>query len=285
MREKTVDKNKILIIGASGNLGQSLYSHLKTEHEVTGTYYNNPLAGLRRLDIRDGPSTAQIIRDCRPDIIMVAGGLTDVDLCEKNRELAFSVNVLGIKNITENFNGKTIYFSTDFVFDGEKGNYLEDDATGPLNHYGITKSQAEKTILESGDNIVARVAVLYGGPIRKGKFTDYCIMKLSEGKTVNAITDHIRSPTFIPDLPPAVDALIEKNHSGIIHACGPETLSAYDMAKTIQERIGKGKVNPVASKDYSQTAQRPKKSSLNTSKLKSLGIRIRPFSEGIKTIL
>ena len=98
------------------------------------------------LDILDRKNLQEVIHLCSPDILINLAALTDVDLCEKNQFLAHEINTKGVNNICDVFNGKIIQISTDYVFNGEKGPYSEDDQVEPLSVYGATKLEAEKKL-------------------------------------------------------------------------------------------------------------------------------------------
>jgi len=116
-----------------------------------------------------------------------AAALTDVDLCEKDKNLAFNVNVLGTKNVVEackKVNAHLVYISTDYVFSGEKGYYSEQDETNPLNYYGFTKLEGEKIVESSNlSYLIARASVIYGSRPAAGKvnFALWAIEKLKKG--------------------------------------------------------------------------------------------------------
>ena len=125
---------KICIIGASGVIGSKLFQYLSDNgHDVIGTYNSHKLENIRKcvqLDIRDRSLTMNFLEKNNPDIIIHTSAITNVDLCETDQEIAYSVNVNGTKNIVDGcklINKKIIYISTSYVFDGTKLEYFEDD--------------------------------------------------------------------------------------------------------------------------------------------------------------
>ena len=99
------------------------------------------------LDILDRINLRELINLYSPDVLINLAALTNVDFCEKNPFLAQEINVKGVKNICDFFSGKIIQISTDYVFNGEKGPYSEDDEVAPLSVYGATKLEAEKIVM------------------------------------------------------------------------------------------------------------------------------------------
>lgn len=282
-----VEKTKILIIGASGLLGSAFLKKFSEKYETYGTYCNNKFDKGLYYDFTK--NDLSIFKKIKPNIVIHSGGITDVDLCEIKKELAYSVNVEGTKNIIEGCrlnDSKLIYISTDFVFDGEKGNYKEDDIPNPINHYAKTKLESENLIKNSGlKYLIIRVSFLYDTKDNK-KFIHFVINKLKNNEEVNAIVDHIRTPTLVEDIAYTLEALIRKNRTGIYHVSGSEVLSNYETALKIADvfNFNKKLVKPIYAKDFKQTALRPRNTSLNTEKLKKENIVMSNLTEGLKKI-
>lgn len=280
-----IAETKILIIGASGLLGSKLYEKLSENYKVVGTYSKNKKENLYHFDLTQKDLT--IFKETKPEIVIHTAGITKVDYCETNKEEAHKINVEGTETIIQGCrlnNSKLVYVSTDFVFDGKKGNYKEEDTPNPLNFYAQTKLKSEQLVKDSGlDYLIARVAVLYGTE-KNGKFVDWCITKLKNQEYVTLIADHIRTPTLVDDIADVLHILILNNRRGTYHVAGSETLSAFSMGVRIAETFNfeKKYLLPTTSHKFKQTAQRPKDSSLNTEKLQSEGIRMSSFVEGLK---
>ena len=130
---------KILIIGASGFLGSSLFNFLKHTNDVIGTYNSKPMTNLVALNLLDKRQIRNVLKLNNFDCLIICGGMTKPDICEVNKELAFKINVESIKYIKEMILTKIIYFSSDYVFDGPTGDYDENDTPNPINYYGTTK--------------------------------------------------------------------------------------------------------------------------------------------------
>lgn len=269
---------KILLTGGSGLFGRAFIDLIKgTLHELYATYNQNPLniENAISLDITDVKQVKKIIIEkIAPDIIVHAAAFTNVDKCEVEKNKAYEINAKATENIAKTANeihAKMIYISTDYVFDGEKGMYSEEDETNPINYYGSTKLEGEKAVIENcNDYIIARTSVIYGA--NKKNFATWVINELKDGREINIITDQWVSPTLNMDLAEQILALIEKDEHGIFHTAGGERISRYDFVIKLAEIFGFNKelVNPATSDKMKWIARRPRDSSLNVSKISNI---------------
>lgn len=275
---------KVLITGASGFMGTKLVNILSEFFEIIPTDINSEII----LDITNKEQVSQMLNDKKPDIVVHTAAYTDVDSCEDNKELAWSINVGGTKNIAEackDINAKLIVISTDFIFDGKKGSYTEEDTPNPISEYGRTKLEAEKVVKENLENyLIARTCVLYGynSPKDKQTFEKWVINNLEEGKEIKVVTDQTVSPTLIDDIALAIKTFIEKDAKGVYHLVGSEIISRYDFAVKVQKVFDlPGKIIPFTSAEFKQKANRPMNSSLRIDKLKTLGVNMSSVEEGL----
>lgn len=278
---------KVLIIGASGFLGNKLREVFSKEFQVYGTYYSNPIKDLIQLDIRDEVKVNGLIEEINPDIILLTAAITNVDLCEKDRDLAEAVNHKGVETIVKySKNRKLIYYSTDSVFDGEKGDYKEEDIPSPLNHYSKTKLLGEETVKTIKNHLILRTCMLYSDQAESPKFINWLIRSLREDKKVNVAVDLAATPTLIDDLAQATLALVKSDKEGIYHASGATALSCYEMAMKIVDvfKYDKSLIFQCKNEDLKREARRPKNSSLNISKLEKEGILMSGFEQGMRKI-
>lgn len=286
-KQKMVAKTKILIIGASGLLGSKIYEKFSKHYKLIGTYSKNKHDNIYHYGLTKKDLT--IFKETKPDIVIHTAGMTKLDPCETNKEEAYKVNVEGTENIVKGCklnNSKIIYLSTDFVFDGKKGDYKEEDETNPLSYYAKTKLKSEELIKNSGlDYIIPRVAVLYGAK-QNNKLVSWCIDQLKNKEYVTLIADHIRTPTLVDNVAEALNVLIQKNKQGTYHIAGSEKLSAFSMGVRIAEvfNFDKKYLKPITSHRFQQIAPRPRDSSLNIEKLQKEGIKMSSFVEGLRKI-
>lgn len=243
---------KILVLGGSGFLGSKLTDHLNIDCQ--STYYSNQIFPNQiYLDLNDEKSIDRCLIQTKPDIIFHCGGLTETDFCEANPRLATRVNSFGTELLLKKFNGKLIYFSTDYVFDGESAPYSENSKPNPINHYGRTKLYAERKVLERSQNLVVRVSGLYGVNRHNNKF-----LNKIKSKTIRASTNLVSTPTYIEDIIKAIPNLIQM--SGLLHFSGEQSFSRYEFFKKVVETLGLNV--EIASQENNKIARRPRNSSL-----------------------
>ena len=244
---------RTLIIGGSGFLGSKLAETLNGNSQ--STYYSHPLfSGQLKLDLTDIASIRKCLAETKPEVIIHCGGLTDTDFCEANPELANRTNVFGTEYLLRGFDGKMIYFSTDYIFDGENAPYDENSKPNPLNHYGKTKLLAEKMVLEKPQNLVVRVSGLYGLNRHNNRFLN----RLRNNPVIKASQELVSTPTYLEDIARAVPDVMQM--SGLLHFSGEQSFSRYGLVKKVVESLGLD--IKVIAQEANGVARRPKNSSL-----------------------
>jgi dTDP-4-dehydrorhamnose reductase len=246
---------KTLIIGGSGFLGSKLAETLNGGCQ--STYCSNPILPEQlKLDLVDKDNIRKVLAQAKPEVIIHCGGLTNTDFCEANQGLANRINCFGTSELISGFDGKMIYFSTDYVFDGESAPYDERSQPNPINHYGKTKLAAEKVVLGKPQNLVVRVSGLYGFNTKNNRFLD----RLRNSKVITASQEFVSTPTYIEDVVRAIPEFI--NMSGILHSTGEQPFSRYDFAKLAVKSLGLD--TEVIAQESNGSARRPRNSALNS---------------------
>ncbi len=274
---------RVLVCGSNGLLGQRLAFALdgEPEYEVLHTSHQRSfvseqsLFDYTQLDISNRSDVKSLILSYHPDIVLNAAAMTNVDHCERERELAWKVNVTGVEHLVEvcrRINAKLIHVSTDYVFDGKYGNYTEDDRANPINYYGKTKLAGENVIVSSGiEYAILRTILVYGlGVNVKNNFALWVINNLNEGKQIRCVEDQTSNPTHVHDLAMAMKSMMERDLSGLFHISGPETISRYDFAMKAAEIFGydKSLITRIKTSDLEPRAVRPMKTSFIIDKAK-----------------
>jgi dTDP-4-dehydrorhamnose reductase len=196
---------KLLITGASGLYGSKLAElAVSSKHEVFSIHSQHPAEfGVPvQVDISDKDKVEEEFKKINPEVVFHAATLTDVDKCERERELAWKVNVEGTKNVAQAAKACgafLLHISTDYVFDGSKGCYTETDLPSPINYYGYTKLKAEEAVQKTVDKYcIARPSVIYGAKPAAGKvnFALWVLNKLKTKEKASVFVDQWNSPTL-----------------------------------------------------------------------------------------
>ncbi|WP_297824757.1 dTDP-4-dehydrorhamnose reductase [uncultured Methanobrevibacter sp.] len=271
---------KILITGSNGMLGHDLIEALKDNHELV-------LTTSRTLDITDKEQVFDFISQNKPDIVINSAAYTDVDGCEQNQDLAYSVNGEGVKNLAlacREADSALVHISTDYVFNGENTRpWVEDDEIGPISVYGKSKLKGEQAILEILDKFfIVRTAWLYGV---NGRNFPKTMLELAENHSqITVVYDEVGTPTYTPDLAKAISQLIETEHYGIYHITNSGSCSWCEFARYIFEAAGKDvEVIPVTAAQFARPAPRPHYSVLENRNWIEKGFEpLRSYKEAIK---
>jgi dTDP-4-dehydrorhamnose reductase len=264
--------NRILICGSNGLVGQrlALVFGYQSGCEVLNTSHHrnfvldHHLFDYTQLDITNRSDVKSLVGSFRPDIIVNAAAMANVDQCEREREAAWHVNVTGVEHLVEiarRIDARLIHISTDYVFDGKSGPYSENDRVNPLSYYGKSKLAGENMIT-AGDvrHAIVRTILIYGSGIRvKNNFALWVVNSLRAGRTIYCATDQRCTPTFVGDVAAAIVRIIDRHADGIFHVSGPAMMSRFEFAMktaTIFE-LDRSLIRPCLSADLQQLAQRP----------------------------
>ena len=279
---------KFFITGGSGLLGERLATIASNDDEIVLSHNSNPTKNTIKCDITDKNEVEKVINKNKPDTIVHCAAMTDVDLCEDEIDIAYRINSDGTRNMAqaaENIGAKIIYVSTDFVFDGDKGYYSEDDEVNPLGIYAKSKYDGEVQLKKYSTNwAIARVSVLYGWH-KKANFTTWVINQLRSNNSINIVTDQINSPTYADNAGEAIFEIAKQDKNGIYHTAGNDRINRFDFTQKIAEafNLNKDLINPTTSDKFIQKAPRPRDSSLNVNKIKKvLGFTMETCSESLE---
>jgi dTDP-4-dehydrorhamnose reductase len=274
---------KILIAGSKGMLAADLIKEFEGTCEIIGR-------DIHDFDICDKDLVIDEINKEKPDCVINCAAYTHVDNCETDKDLAFSVNGEGVKNLAlgcKEAGSLLCHVSTDFVFDGKKGlPYVETDMVNPLSVYGMSKLEGEKNIQEIlEDYLIVRTSWLFG---RAGKnFVETISGLAKERDVLEVVNDQTGSPTFTVDLSRAIKALIDVSARGVYHVSNSGICTWFDFACKICELTGgTSKINPVSSDKYVRPAVRPVYSVMDCSKFKiKTGLIIQSWEDALMEYL
>jgi dTDP-4-dehydrorhamnose reductase len=281
-----------MITGSSGLLGLNLAFEASKTHDVIGVDLNeiNPIGFTTRVaDLLEAGTMVNLLDEEKPDWLIHCAALASVDASEENPELAQRLNAELPGEIAEAAQArgiKMLYISTDAVFDGQKGDYLETDTPNPKNVYSRTKLDGERAVLEAApDAIVARVN-FYGWSLSgKRSLAEFFFNNLEAGRPINGFTDVYYNPMLANDLAEILLLMFEKELSGIYHVVSSEKLSKYEFAVRLAKIFGfdESLISPISVQDMGLKGERTNHLTLNTNKLvKDLGIKLPGIDEGLK---
>jgi dTDP-4-dehydrorhamnose reductase len=272
---KNMQSKKILIIGSTSFLGQHLQKKYKElNKKILITDYKS-LNSSTKFDL-SSPSLDQLPLDKDFSHAFILGGITSLAKCEENKKSSYLINVDGIlktaKLLAEK-NIKPIIISSDYVFDGQSGNYSENSKTNPLNEYGIQKEILEKKVPEITNNnyLILRLSKVIGLNINEKNFINEMLLKLLNKEKLRLIIDQKFCPIDIETLVHVITQLQDTNESGLFNICGDEKISRYDLAKIINKFISiNNLIDPILSSDLKENFILPKDISMSSAKLKNL---------------
>jgi dTDP-4-dehydrorhamnose reductase len=269
---------RVTLFGASGLLGQDLVQELRGESLTA--------LSSKDADLRDRTKVHDLIRDSRPDWVILSAAYTDVDGCESNRDLAFAVNCEGAINVAQaarDAGSRLLFLSTDYVFDGSKRSPYEiSDTRNPSSVYGQSKARAEVRILEILPEVcIARTSWLFG---HGGKCFPATILKLASTRPeISVVNDQRGSPTFTRDLASALVQLCRVDASGIVHVTNSGDCTWYDFAVEIVRTSGLPTVvKPVTTAEFPRPARRPAYSVLSPASLHFYNIHLPEWPDALR---
>ena len=263
----------VFIIGGSGYIGGNLCEYFSKKGKLShGTYYNSPKKDLVFFDL-ENPNIEDLKKYSKNDeYIIICSAIPNIDFCKKNKERAYNLNVKGTKKTLEQIfelEKIPIFLSSDYVFNGKKGNYSEIDETNPCNVYGNHKRIIEKFLLESGrDFLITRISKIFGLKPNDNTLLTSWAKQLREGNEIYCAQDQRFSATHVGDLVRALDISMNKKLIGLYNVASPESFSRYELATMIKKELNikSGKINTCNINDFDFADLRPLDTSLDVKK-------------------
>ncbi|HEY8314552.1 MAG TPA: dTDP-4-dehydrorhamnose reductase [Candidatus Baltobacteraceae bacterium] len=277
---------RVLVFGGSGQLGSEIVRRWE------GLSISAPSSS--EVNVEDDAAVARAVESARPDIVVNCTAFHNVEQCEREPERAFAVNALAVSAMAKRCREAGAVFvtiSTDYVFDGELGRpYTENDRPNPTNAYGASKLAGEHlALLLESNAFVVRTCGVYGTRISSSKgytFVDKIVKAARSGEPLRIVTDQTVSPTYAGDLADALRALVETRAYGLYHLVNEGAVSWYDFATETLKCAGLSHpIEPVSSRQWASSVRRPAFSALATDTVKSLGIEMPTWRQGIANYL
>lgn len=260
---------KVLVTGVKGQLGFDVIRHLKLRGvECKGV-------DIEDFDLTDEAAVREAITAYAPGAVVHCAAFTAVDRAEEMQDVCRAVNVDGTRNVAlvcREIGAKMVYISTDYVFDGQGERFFEpDDATAPVNFYGLTKLEGEKAVTALLEKyFIVRISWVFG--VNGNNFVKTMLRLGAEREELTVVCDQIGSPTYTYDLAKLLCDMIETEKYGVYHATNEGICSWSEFASAIMKE-GKraAKVTPIPASSYPAKAARPYNSRMSKEKLDEAG--------------
>lgn len=283
---------RVWIIGSEGMLGSTFHRYL-SERDVTLF-----CSSRDEVDITDLASIKSFAQKHTPQIWINCSGYTQVDLAEDEIEKAYSVNSLGVENLAlsakelaaKGHEVKIIHFSTDYVFDGTANRpYKEVDSPSPLSIYGKSKLEGERKLAQIYPNyLIFRLSWLFGSGGHN--FVKTILSLLQKQEVLHVVDDQIGRPTYCQDVVESAWSLYDQ--TGLFHLCNQEAVSWHGFAQEIAHQaqqmgaqLKAQLIEPISTSQFQRKAKRPSYSILDTEKIESFGVYLRPWHEALSDCL
>ncbi len=285
---------KVLVVGGTGLVGNALVRAWTTQgaEVAAATYHCHPSGGFYQLDMQDEVGVRALLGKFRPEVVAVPAANPFVDDCERRPAETRKVNVDGTLNVARacrEIGARMIFYSSDYVYDGVKGVYTEEDAPNPINEYGRQKAAAEAGVLAADPaNLIVRTSGAYGWQWEPKNFVLQIRARLLKGETMRVAADLRYNPTYVENLAEMTVALISTGASGIFHIVGAEDIVRHEFAVRAAKAFGLDArlLLPTPSAELGSPTPRPKQSSLCTDKVRA-AVAVHPLGvdEGLRRML
>ena len=275
-----------MLLGKNGQLGQEI------EKQANKTGINLLAFGHGEVDITDEKKLDQLLKDVNPSIVINTTAFHVVPKCEILPQEAFAINCYAVTQLSEMTAKKNIAFvtiSTDYVFDGKKGEpYVEDDLPNPVQMYGLSKYAGEiGTLNYNPESYVVRTCGVYGGKegsrSKKGNFVLNILEAAKTKKEIEVANDQIVNPTYAVDLAHGLLTLLEKQaEPGIYHLANSGCCSWADFAAEVIKLANlPAKIKGVQKGEITGGVRRPMFSALDSAKIKKYQIKIPSWQDAL----
>lgn len=293
---------RILVTGSNGLLGQKLIAALRNNPamELVATSRGEdrtPEPGgyaYLAMDCTDEAAVHRAFDEAHPDVVIHTAAMTNVDACELDPKGCHLQNVTAVGYMVaaaRNIDAHFIHLSTDFIFDGEKGPYREEDDPHPLSIYGQSKLDAERIVITSGLRrwAIVRTIIVFG--VARGLSRSNVVLwaksALEKGQPIKVVDDQWRMPTLAEDLADGCIRIAELGATGIFNLCGPDGMTILELV----QRVGRffdldpSVIMPVSSASLAQPAKRPPRTGFVIDKAtRELGFAPHHFEEGLAVV-
>lgn len=263
----------VLVLGSNGLIGQKIVNRLSSDEQYNvvaasknkNINHNKLNYIFELLDVTNRAELSLLFEKYSPQFVINLVAKASPDWCEENKVECWDVNVNAVEQIVKlsnKYQAHLIHFSTDFIFDGIKGNYSEEDIPNPINYYGLSKLESENIVTSNCLKwTIIRTAIVYGfaEEVSRSNFVLTYKKRLEQGDEIKIAQDQFRTATFVDDLAKVTIEILKNNLEGIYHISGNENLSVYEMVQKLAEifNLNPLLIVPVNTYELNEKAKRP----------------------------
>lgn len=291
----------ILVTGANGLLGNALFSQVNQSKSFTFVATGRgerraavpPHISYYSCDLSNDDEVKGLLNNVKPDVVIHGAAMTQVDHCETNPNDCMRANVDATEHLLKHGSAhmRMVFISTDFIFDGARGMYKEDDVPNPVSVYGKSKLIAEECVRNAGRSYaILRTMLVYGyAPnLSRSNIVLWVVESLQKNKPIRVVNDQFRGPTLVDNLAKAALLAADSTKNGSYHISSTDYISMYDFALKIAKIWGLNAalITPIDTATLGQPAARPPKTGFVVDKaIQNLGFRPVSVDEGLRTVL
>jgi dTDP-4-dehydrorhamnose reductase len=281
--ETAMNIETLLVTGGNGLLGTKLLElclgtgglrPVSASRNPRSNGFLGPL-DFHQVDLAERAATEALLEAVRPRLVVHTAAMTDVDGCERQPEAAWRANVVAAEHVARAcraVDAHLVHLSTEYVFDGTRGPYSEDDRPNPISVYGRSKHAGEAAVGEHlPDAAIARTTVLYGhAPNVRPNFVTWLVGRLRGGTPASVVDDQVGSPTLADNLAEMCLALARGRARGIYNTVGADVIDRHAFALLVAEvfALDSSLIRPVTTASLAQAAPRPLRAGLTVDKLR-----------------
>ncbi|MBN1486077.1 MAG: SDR family oxidoreductase [Anaerolineae bacterium] len=269
----TYTKLRMLVTGGSGYLGQHLVTQARDNWEVTATYYNHPIdipgVTWHAIDLRDKRAVEELIQSVNPAVIIHTAAANP----GSNADFS-TINVWGTRHIAwaaAGIGARLIHISTDVIFDGQQGDYKEEDIPSPITSYGRSKALAEAEVRKTGGAaVIVRTSLIYGFQPYIDRHSGWVLEGIRIGTPVRLFNDELRNPVWVKSLVDALLELARHSYIGVLNIAGDQVLSRYEFGTRMVRYHGENPKPIIPASSQASGMNRPLNCSLDLTLAKAL---------------
>lgn len=286
----------ILIVGGSNLLGRYLLRSVPSGLDVTATWYSNYMPGCTlQLDLTNQSQVNYVFGRVKPQVVLHLAAIGDVDFAESHFQETYAVNVIGLRNVLhacEDYHARLVYTSSNAVFDGKNPPYAEDSPRYPVNGYGVTRKEAEDSVMASNNWLIMRLFLLFGWspPGARTNWVQTIVRKLRAGESLSLVDDTYWQPTYAGFAASATWRIVQNEvvvKNQVLHVASPEAITLYTLGMNTAHTWGlpSDKIQPIKSISLPMSlAKRPINSTYNLGKSHQLGLVLPSVWEGLRVM-